>query len=252
MKIWLTAALALTSPAFSAAPLKGKTPVVVELFTSEGCSSCPPADDLLAKLAEQPIGAADIIVLSEHVDYWDHLGWKDPFSSNLFSARQQGYGDRFHLQSVYTPQMVVDGVAQLNGSDSEEAKHAIWQQVQIPKASVSVSPLRGSEASAPMVNVHVDGLLGVKVDQADVLLAVTEGDLRNSVASGENSGRSLKHTGVVRSLTRIAVIDARKGAYSADLAVTLAPSWKRQNVRVVILVQDRRSRRIAGAAYCML
>ena len=122
IRLTVTAALAMVAAAAAGAPGKSRTPVVVELFTSEGCSSCPPADDLLSRLADQSINGVDVIALSEHVDYWDYLGWRDPFSSNLFSARQQGYGDRFHLSSVYTPQMVVDGVVQLNGADGEEAR----------------------------------------------------------------------------------------------------------------------------------
>ena len=114
-------------------------PVVVELFTSEGCSSCPPADALLQKLDAQPYSGVRLIVLSEHVDYWNHIGWTDPYSSHTFSRRQDAYGSRFHLDSVYTPQMVVDGAEEFVGNSANDARKAFERAAGSPKVSVRIS-----------------------------------------------------------------------------------------------------------------
>src|SRR5258708_20905121 len=115
--------------------------VVVELFTSEGCSSCPPADDVLSQLARrQPVPGVDVLALGEHVDYWDRLGWRDPFSSAAFSARQSNYDARvFHANQVYTPQLVIDGWLERVGSNARAVHGAIEQAPMRPKPAVSVT-----------------------------------------------------------------------------------------------------------------
>src|SRR5579863_6572783 len=137
------------SEARSAAP--NSTPVLVELFTSEGCSSCPPADALLRRLGRtQPVRNANVIVLEEHVDYWDRLGWRDPFSSEAATARQGDYGDAFGGSQVYTPQMIVDGRAEFVGSSDTDALRAIRAASQAPKPDVQLSWEKDD-----VLNVHV-------------------------------------------------------------------------------------------------
>src|SRR5882724_3286240 len=132
--------LALSLLAAGTLPGQSRVPVIVELFTSEGCSSCPPADNVLSRMErEQPVEGVEIIALGEHVDYWDQLGWKDRFSSPLFTARQQEYGQIFHLESVYTPQLVVNGQAQVLGSDGNAAGKAVRAAANSPRALVTLN-----------------------------------------------------------------------------------------------------------------
>jgi len=229
---------------------RARVPVVVELFTSEGCSSCPSADALLARMDEtQPVEGAEVIALAQHVDYWNYLGWSDPFSSHEFSERQDAYAHTFGNDGVYTPQMVVDGRAEFAGGNSERAFDAIAQAAREPKAEVLLS-----RADVP-ANADAPVRLGVRVeklpkltdgDAADVLLAITEGGLSSDVSRGENSGRKLTHTGVVRRLTKLGELGA--GAFSAETDVTLDKNWRRENLRAVVFLQERGSRRVVGAA----
>lgn len=220
---------------------QSRVPVVVELFTSEGCSSCPPADALLRSLSRM-MPDVQIIPLSEHVDYWNHLGWKDPFSSELFSARQQDYGRIFRLESVYTPQMVVNGGAQFNGSDRSRAVQEIARAALASHATVELARI-----SPEMVRLKVDNL-PQETKTADMFLAITDSLLETDVRDGENAGRRLSHTGVVRSLTSVGHVDAKKNpSYRADAKINLHPEWHTQNVQLVLFVQDRATRRILGA-----
>src|SRR5262249_18133765 len=184
---------ALLQAPHAAAPAAA-APIVVELFTSEGCSSCPPADALLQKLVEsQPIGGAEIVALGEHVDYWDRLGWKDRFSSAALTARQQQYADRLRVESIYTPQIVVDGRAELVGSDGNAAKRTIERARTSAHGTLRLS-VQDASAKAIAVSIQTADLPAPgRGDHTDVIVVITEDGLRSNVTRGENHGRTLTH-----------------------------------------------------------
>jgi hypothetical protein len=230
--------------------LMGKrTPVIVELFTSEGCSSCPPADEVLARLERtQPVEGAEIIALGEHVDYWNYIGWSDPFSSSIFSERQGAYSEAFGRDGVYTPQMVVDGSAEFVGSNWNKAVAAIAQAARAPKANLQIT-MAQKKADVVSLQVHVSDLPAVTAGETiDLILAVTENDLSSNVLRGENAGRRLNHKTVVRQLTLIYSSEAKPGAsFSAESTVALIKGWNVENLRAVAFAQERNSRRMIGA-----
>ena len=253
---WLVAvALTMASIAPYAAP---STPIVVELFTSEGCSDCPPADTLLEKLAAaQPIAGAEIIALGEHVDYWDRLGWKDRFSSAAVTSRQQGYQTRFGTESIYTPQMVVDGRAEFVGSDANAARKAIEHALTVAHGVVTLdvtwpSPVRDrkTEGSAIQVKVSANGLPPIpKGDRADIVVLVTESGLRTDVKRGENHGRTLSHAPVVRYLATVGhVSDDGSSTGSGEAAIPLGSEWQSEHLAVVAFVQQAKGRAILASA----
>ena len=229
-----------------------RVPVLVELFTSEGCSSCPPADELLTRLEQsQPVAGAEVIALSEHVDYWNRLGWKDPYSSAEFSRRQNDYARVFNTDDVYTPQMVVDGRARFVGSNSAKAREAIEDSARASKSNVIVSIASEDKGTASLtLAIRVEGLQEIlKHGSAEVLLAITESGLRSNVSRGENAGRRLAHSAVVREFSRIASIDSQKAAvFSAQPVIRIEKAWNRDNLKAVIFVQERASRRVLGVA----
>jgi hypothetical protein len=204
-----------------------RAPVLVELFTSEGCSSCPPADHLLEQLDPH------VIVLSEHVDYWDHQGWKDPYSSHSYTQRQESYARQFAIDGVYTPQMVIDGVAQFNGSDAQRAKSEIDKAQQRPKAKVHI------ERTATGVQVNVEDA----PRSAGVYLVVADGSGTSQVSAGENNGRQLHHVAIVRSLKKIG--SAKHGEVFHKL-VDLPKTGAGQ--RVIVFLQDSEMGPVSGAA----
>jgi hypothetical protein len=216
--IWLTA-----GPASA-----GERPIVVELFTSEGCSSCPPADALLAELAGRP----DVLALSFHVDYWDRLGWKDPFSSPEATARQQRYAGLLGLGTIYTPQIVVDGRWEAVGSDHaavaralDEARHS---RPEVP-VSLVVENGRARITLGP----------GEKAGSASVLLIGFDRREVSSVERGENEGRILTHVDVVRGSSEV-------GHFTGGATEIEAPvRWHSDRVAAIVQAADGR---ILGAS----
>jgi hypothetical protein len=216
-------------------------PVVVELFTSEGCSSCPPADALLQALdSTQPVPGVQLIVLGEHVDYWDDQGWKDAYSAHAFTVRQQAYADRLRLASPYTPQMVVDGKFEFLGSDPERAKQAFEKARDLPKVTVTLSSLKVDNGT---LRAHVEA--GPLPEHSEIFLALALDHAQSQVLRGENAGHRLEHVAVVRNLTRVG--KSGKGeAFSQDVSLKADPSGS--PCRLVVFAQEANQGRILGAA----
>ena len=247
--LWLGALLASAAPARGADG--GPTPVLVELFTSEGCSSCPPADTLLQRLVDgAPWPNVQVIGLGHHVDYWDHQGWRDRFSSSALTARQQAYGSALHIDAIYTPQMIADGRFQFLGSDAAAGRRAIEQALAEPHGAVAVT-VEPASANRVTVLVTATNLPAVtRRDRADLVIAITEDGLQSKVRAGENSGRTLAHAAVVRRLTIIGEAVGERPSGRADVA--LDRDWRRDRLKVVAFVQERSSRRVLASGLTTL
>jgi len=181
-----------------------RVPVLVELFTSEGCSDCPPADELLGQMdARQFVPGAEAIVLSEHVTYWDRQGWRDPFSLEEMTERQQSYEYRFNLQDSYTPQAVVDGSAQMVGNNAPAVERAVAEAATRPKADLQIEDARWENGAA------VFSVKGATDAKARLVAVLAEDATHSEVKSGENAGRTLHHVAVVRVMKEL-------GAENAD------------------------------------
>ena len=216
----------------SIAPSRGsRIPVLVELFTSEGCSSCPPADALLRDLlATQPVDGAFVVGLSEHVDYWNRLGWTDPFSDRAFSARQSAYAEAHRSDDVYTPQMVVDGREVFVGSDRVRALAAIAAAAKTAKSEIT---LRWNDNGD--LDVHLAS--GQVRANTTVWVSIAEDGLSVRVSKGENASRTLTHDAVTRRLSQAGRTD-RSGAFRQLVPIRLAGSWRGNATQVVVFAQD--------------
>ena len=221
--------------------------VLLELFTSEGCSSCPPADAFLKALDDAGhVDDVEIIAIEEHVDYWNRLGWTDPFSSHNWTERQERYARSFRHDGVYTPQLVVNGRSEVVGSSAREARPRIIEASKSPTAELHLSLASLSSQSAE-VTVSVENL-PPEAHAAELWLAVTERGLASNVLRGENEGRNLTHAAILRSLTHVRARHVDAGIAKATNNVALDPSWKRENLRFVVFLQEPNTLHIFGAA----
>lgn len=242
-------AAVFTTANFTSAKSESADPVLVELFTSEGCSSCPPADQVLIDLQSCGAAGADVIVLSEHVDYWDYLGWRDKYSSPLFTRRQYDYADILRQSSVYTPEAVIDGSFGVIGSNAGAVKDAIQRSSRNKKAIVIPSIVESTDGSGKQIigiTVNCPKILSGR--QAQVYLAIAEDNLKTEVRAGENGGRTLPHTGVVRNMQKLPspsiLHDGNITLPKVELV--LAPHWNRAKLRVVAFLQDSANKEILG------
>jgi hypothetical protein len=230
----------------SVSSVPGKPAVVVELFTSEGCSSCPPADTVLENLSvQQPVAGVHVIALGEHVDYWDHGGWRDPYSSAIFTQRQNAYANLLRLNQVYTPQMVVHGRTEFVGSDRDRARSTVVQAAAEPEGAVAITATSvGSQIHLHVMTKNVPRHGGV----ANVFVALTEDGLSTNVLHGENGGRHLAHTAVVRAMTNAGSLSAGNAGASFDADLPRGANTTLANMKGVAFVQAADTGRILGAS----
>jgi len=220
-------------------------PIVLELFTSQGCSSCPPADRLLTELAAEEAG--EVLPMAFHVDYWNRLGWRDPFSSEAWSKRQRRYARELPGGRVYTPQLVVDGREHAVGSDRRAVARLLADaRARSQEGSVELSArIAGGELLAAVGAMATEAAAD---EPLGLLLAVVESGFETPVGSGENSGRRLREDFVVRRLERMGTVPPGGPAFSRELRVPLDPEWSTDQIAAVAFLQHPDRLTIHGAA----
>ncbi|NQV83059.1 MAG: DUF1223 domain-containing protein [Rhodospirillales bacterium] len=226
----LATALAALS-VFPAVADNGRPLTVVELFTSQGCSSCPPADALLGELSKR----ADVLALSVHVDYWDYIGWKDPFASPKNTARQHRYAKTLGMRYVYTPQLVIQGADHVVGSDRTKILAKIAKAAKLDRVAV------GIRRDGDGVRVSVPAAHG---EQAAVWLAVYDSRRDTVIKRGENSGRTLSYYNVVRGMTRIGTWSGQ----AMDIRTSMADIASQGSDNCAVILQSLKTGRILGVA----
>ncbi|MCA9401204.1 MAG: DUF1223 domain-containing protein [Candidatus Omnitrophica bacterium] len=223
------AALMVTGPSKAFAQSSTDNFAVIELFTSEGCSSCPPADQLLRDLTKKADNEnINIFTMSMHVDYWNNLGWKDPYSQNQFTRRQYRYADHFNQESVYTPQMIINGQYAFSGYRRDLAVQYIEEAL-----SNEASYILNVKPEHENNHMTVAYMMNPLPANARIYLAVVERHLTQKVISGENRGIQLKHDNVVRLLESQHLKD-KKGEFT----IYYDPSWHKDSLSLVVFVQQ--------------
>jgi hypothetical protein len=223
-------------------------PVLVELFTSEGCSSCPPADAFIERLdASQPVAGEQLIVLSEHVDYWDHDGWKDPNSSSANTERQITYVRALKLKEPYTPQIIVDGTNELRANDQEQAVKVFKEAGTGPEVQVRIADVTFDAGNPSVLKTRIEADGNSDKHNADVYVAVALNRVESQVLHGENGGRQLTHVAVLQQLTKIGKLQKGK-SFAETVQLKLKSGTYLKNVRVVAFVQESGPGEVLGAA----
>jgi hypothetical protein len=243
----LAAKSASGRPAPALAPDSPRTPILMELFTSEGCSSCPPVDNWVAQIdATQPVRNAEIIVLSEHVDYWDHDGWKDPFSSAAITDRQKAYVQNLGLSDVYTPQIIVDGDAELKPADPQQTSQGLTRAAGAPTIPVRIDSAAVGAGSPGVLTGRIEADGSGQKKNADVFVAVALDKTLTDVLAGENNGHKLTNIAVVKEMVKVGKLEKGK-SYDQPFTVKLWPDADPANLRVVAFVQESGPGRVVGA-----
>lgn len=217
--------------------ISAKTPILVELFTSQGCPSCPAADKILNDLeATQPISGAEIITLAWHVDYWDGFGWKDEFASPAFTQRQVVYSRSLNLGETYTPQMFVDGTTHFVGTKLDKATKSITQATKNSKSEITIS-LDKDKAKISLPNLP-------KHERATVYIALTQDNLTRKIGRGNNAGKTLSHSSIARDLRAVASIEPQTMKFEGEIPVQFQPDWNREDLNLIVFVQENKNRKI--------
>ena len=224
------------------------TPILIELFISEGCSSCPPADAWLQTLdSTQPIAGAQMIVLSEHVDYWNHDGWKDPYSSSFFTDRQSAYVRALGISSPYTPQVIVDGTNEAHLDNQQQISQVFLKAAKTPHVPVSIGAASVEGNSPAVVRAHIEAVGTASKHSADVYAAIALDHAESQVLRGENGGHRLKHVAVVEELVRIGKLEKGK-TFTQDYQGRLKPGEDPKNLRLIVFVQEPGQGEVLGSA----
>lgn len=232
----------------AADPPNAVTPILIELFTSEGCSSCPPADTWLQQLEHsQPIPGAQAIVLSEHVDYWNHDGWKDPYSLSLLTDRQSAYVRVLRLSTAYTPQVIVSGKDELQLNDPQQVSQVLLKAAKAPQIPVSIGAISVEGNSPAVLRAHIEADGTSERRNAEIYAAVALDHAESQVLRGENGGRRLTHTGVVEELIKIGKVERGK-VFSQEFHASIKPGVDPNNLRLVVFVQEPDFGSVLGAA----